>query len=273
MEYGLRRRPRETRDTLADQVQHALRDVGAFEERSPIILVTDQRVELLDLVAQSDREGLGVEFARVPDGLHVVESFGLGQGQGLEASLPVQYMPGLVVARVLRIPIQVHGLIAERLGDGFGFDSVMCWVSLVDIHLPVLRAGHVCGLASQRPAPRWCLPRRVLAVRALGPKLRGREPTRSLGWRLRHRLRVPASRGVSRGITYRPSWMPAKRVLGAPGGWGRIQALRVPPPRRTTHLRAMRSTDSSSVSESTPTAGTHARAWDSSLTLNRFCSA
>ena len=51
------------------------------------------------------------------------------------------------------------------------------------------------------------------------------------------------------------------------------QALRAHAPRRTTHLRAMRSTDSSSVSESTPTAGTHARASDSSLILNRSCSA
>ena len=46
-----------------------------------------------------------------------------------------------------------------------------------------------------------------------------------------------------------------------------------PSPRRTTHLRAMRSTDSSSVKALSPTAGTHASAWDSSLTLNRSCSA
>ena len=39
-----------------------------------------------------------------------------------------------------------------------------------------------------------------------------------------------------------------------------------PSPRRTTHLRAMRSTDSSSVRAPSRAAGTHARACDSSLT-------
>ena len=45
-----------------------------------------------------------------------------------------------------------------------------------------------------------------------------------------------------------------------------------PSPRPTTHLRAMRSTEPSSVRALSPTAGTHARACDSSLTLNRSCS-
>ena len=40
---------------------------------------------------------------------------------------------------------------------------------------------------------------------------------------------------------------------------------------RSAHLRAMRSTDSSSVKASSPTAGTYARACHSSLTLKRSC--
>ena len=44
-----------------------------------------------------------------------------------------------------------------------------------------------------------------------------------------------------------------------------------PSPRRTTHLRAMRSSDSSSVGAPSPMAGTHASACDSSLTLNWSC--
>ena len=46
-----------------------------------------------------------------------------------------------------------------------------------------------------------------------------------------------------------------------------------PPARRASHLRAMRRTDSSSVRAPSPSAGTHARACDSSLTVNRSCSA
>ena len=43
-----------------------------------------------------------------------------------------------------------------------------------------------------------------------------------------------------------------------------LLCLAPPPPPRTTHLRAMRSTDSSLVKASSPTAGTHGRASDSS---------
>ena len=58
---------------------------------------------------------------------------------------------------------------------------------------------------------------------------------------------------------------------GPPGPSG--SSYLSPSPRRTSHLCAMRSTDSSSVRALNPTAGTHASACDSSLTLNRSCSA
>ena len=56
VEHGLRRRAGEAGDPLADEILHALGDVGALEERRSITLAPDQLVELLDLVAELDRE-------------------------------------------------------------------------------------------------------------------------------------------------------------------------------------------------------------------------
>ena len=74
VEHGLRRRAGEADDSFADEILHALGDVGAFEERRSITLAPDQLVKLLDLVTELDREGVGLELAHVTDGLHVIES-------------------------------------------------------------------------------------------------------------------------------------------------------------------------------------------------------
>ena len=75
------------------------------------------------------------------------------------------------------------------------------------------------------------------------------------GWAISSSVRP----GCLRGALCRPP--------GDGGGIRRYPRRRLvaPPP-----LRPMRSTDSSSVRAPSPTTGTHARAWDSSLTLNRF---
>lgn len=64
----------EPRDTLRDEVLHALGDVRFLEEGGAVALGVDQFVELLDLVAELDRQRVGLERAGVADGFHVAFS-------------------------------------------------------------------------------------------------------------------------------------------------------------------------------------------------------
>ena len=92
-----------------------------------------------------------------------------------------------------------------------------------------------------------------------------------------HPLRHPRAYFAWSAFTFSASVMNSsfgrdgKLVIAYAVGDGSIQLSRSP--RRTIHLRVMRSTDSSSVRAPSPTVGTHARACDSSLTLNRSSSA
>src|SRR5262249_10599165 len=54
VEDGVRRRSGEPRGALADESLHALRNPGALEEGLAAALGLDERVELLDLVAERD---------------------------------------------------------------------------------------------------------------------------------------------------------------------------------------------------------------------------
>ena len=83
-----------------------------------------------------------------------------------------------------------------------------------------------------------------------GLNLRDGAATRSLGWRLTRRLRAPGCRAASGG--HHPRVIRASEGgLDAPGEGGLLghsgSSHLSRSPRRTTHLRAMRSTDSSSV--------------------------
>ena len=68
---GLRRNAGEPGHALADEVLHALGDVGLLEELRAVAFRSDQFVKLLDLVAELDRERIGLKLAGVADGLHV----------------------------------------------------------------------------------------------------------------------------------------------------------------------------------------------------------
>ena len=70
VEDGLRRSAREPRDALGDEVLHALRDVRLLEEGRAVALGGDQLVELLDLVAELDRQRIGLELAGIANGFH-----------------------------------------------------------------------------------------------------------------------------------------------------------------------------------------------------------
>ena len=59
VEDGLGRDASEPGDALADEVLHALGDVGLLEERRAVAFGSDQLVELLDLVAELDDSALG----------------------------------------------------------------------------------------------------------------------------------------------------------------------------------------------------------------------
>ena len=67
----LRRSTGQPSDALGDQVLHALGDVRLLEERRAIAFGRDQLVELLDLVAELDRQRVWLKLAGVADGLHV----------------------------------------------------------------------------------------------------------------------------------------------------------------------------------------------------------
>ena len=58
---------------FADQVLHALGDVGLLEEGRAISLRGDQLVELLDLVAELDRQRIRLQLAGISDCLHRIK--------------------------------------------------------------------------------------------------------------------------------------------------------------------------------------------------------
>ncbi len=70
VEDRLRRMTGEARHPFADQVLHTLGHVGALEEGDAIAFVTDQFVELFDLVAHPDGEGVRLQGAGVTNGFH-----------------------------------------------------------------------------------------------------------------------------------------------------------------------------------------------------------
>jgi hypothetical protein len=68
---GLRGATGEARDALADQALHTFGDVRARKECFPILFVGDQFVQLLDLVAELDRERVVLELTGVTNGFHL----------------------------------------------------------------------------------------------------------------------------------------------------------------------------------------------------------
>ena len=55
---------------LADEVLHALSDVGLLEELGAVAFRSDQFIKLLDLVAELDGQRIGLRLAGITDGLH-----------------------------------------------------------------------------------------------------------------------------------------------------------------------------------------------------------
>jgi hypothetical protein len=55
---------------LAEEILHALGDVGLLEELAAIAFRRDQLVKLLDLVAELDAERIGLQLAGISNGLH-----------------------------------------------------------------------------------------------------------------------------------------------------------------------------------------------------------
>jgi hypothetical protein len=68
MEDSLAGDPSQAGDAFSDQILHALGDVGLGEESVAIPLAMNQLIELLDLIAESDRQGVGLELTGVADG-------------------------------------------------------------------------------------------------------------------------------------------------------------------------------------------------------------
>lgn len=74
MKDRLSRNTSESGHALADQILHALGNVGFLEVSTAISLRMDQFIELLDLVAEFDGKRIRLDLARVADGFH----FGIG---------------------------------------------------------------------------------------------------------------------------------------------------------------------------------------------------
>ena len=70
VEDRLGRGPRQPGDALGDEVLHTLSDVRLLEEGRAIALGGDQLIELLDLIAELDRERIVLKLAGVADGFH-----------------------------------------------------------------------------------------------------------------------------------------------------------------------------------------------------------
>jgi len=70
MKDGLAGEPRQPCEALGDQVLHALGNVRFLEESRAIALGGDQFVQLFNLIAELDRQGVGLERAGVADSLH-----------------------------------------------------------------------------------------------------------------------------------------------------------------------------------------------------------
>ena len=75
MKDALGRDAGEPGNALADEVLHALGDVGLLEELGAVAFRRDQFVKLLDLIAELDGERIGLKLAGIADGLHVRASF------------------------------------------------------------------------------------------------------------------------------------------------------------------------------------------------------
>jgi len=71
MKDGLGRRSRESGDALADEVLHALGDVGLLKEGVTIAFSGDQLVELLNLVAELYGQRIRLKDTRIANGLHL----------------------------------------------------------------------------------------------------------------------------------------------------------------------------------------------------------
>ena len=83
-------------NALADEVLHALGDVGLLEEGRPVTLGADQLIELLDLVAELDGQGIRLELAGVADGFHLIVTSIVIQCARLSApAMPTQGTTGL----------------------------------------------------------------------------------------------------------------------------------------------------------------------------------
>jgi hypothetical protein len=70
MEDGLGGDSREAGDAFGDQILHALGDVRLLEEGFAIPLSVNQLIQLLDLIAESDLEGVGLELTGIAHGFH-----------------------------------------------------------------------------------------------------------------------------------------------------------------------------------------------------------
>ena len=87
MKNTLGRHASEPSNALADEVLHALGDVGLLEELGAVTFHSDQFVKLLDLVAELDRERSGLKLAGIADSLHARASWKSDYGKSDCASL------------------------------------------------------------------------------------------------------------------------------------------------------------------------------------------
>ncbi len=70
VEDSLGRGPRQPSNALADEVLHALSNVSPLVEGRSIPFGGDQLVELLNLIAELDRESVVLKLACIADGFH-----------------------------------------------------------------------------------------------------------------------------------------------------------------------------------------------------------
>ena len=87
-------------NAFADQVLHALRDVRLLEEGRAVAFGGDQFVELLDLVAELDRQRIRLKLAGIADGFHMVFTSAARVGRRPSLVLRVSEVAGFSLRQI-----------------------------------------------------------------------------------------------------------------------------------------------------------------------------
>ena len=111
MEHGLTGHACEAGNAFRDQILHALGYVCLLEEGFPLALDVNQLIELLDLIAEFDCQGVILYFTGIADGFHLGSPFRfLRKWEGRNFEFEVSMKPQQLAPQLNRGNSDVWGL-------------------------------------------------------------------------------------------------------------------------------------------------------------------